>query len=204
MAAVARVLEDLDARQVLVEALAVPARGALLQAALSASPMVLSLDSDKQPARRLPPRRRADRNDQQPASRGAAVPRKTKADAAKRCCASSFVSPLDSVVGSFYVRGGQRPNRFASRPGASRGRRGGSGARVESGRESSARLGFVFALWGCPFCASRPAPTVFARSYYREALVAPRLLRARDRVVKRIVVVGEIVTGFAAQIGLSA
>ena len=46
---------------------------------------------------------------------GAAVPRKTKADAAKRCCASSFVSPLDSVVGSPVVRGGQRPNRFASR-----------------------------------------------------------------------------------------
>ena len=78
----------------------VPARDALLRAVLSASPMVLSLDSDKQPARRLPPRRRADRNDQQPAPRGAAVPRKTKADAAKRCCASSFVSPLDSVVGS--------------------------------------------------------------------------------------------------------
>ena len=76
--------------------------------------MVLSLDSDKQSARRLPPRRRADRNDQQPAPRGAAVPRKMKADAAKRCCASSFVSPLDSVVGSLVVRGGQRPNRFAS------------------------------------------------------------------------------------------
>ena len=78
--------------------------------------MVLSLDSDKQSARRLPPRRRADRNDQQPAPRGAAVPHKTKADAAKRC-ASSFVSPLDSVVGSLVVRGGQRPNRFASRLG---------------------------------------------------------------------------------------
>ena len=93
----------------------VPARDALLRALLSASPMVLSLDSDKQSARRLPPSRRADRNDQQPAPRGAAVPRKTKADAAKRCCASSFVSPLDSVVGSLVVRGGQRPNRFASR-----------------------------------------------------------------------------------------
>ena len=115
MAAVVRVLEDLDARQVLVEALAVPARGALPRAVLSASPMVLSLDSDKQSARRLPPRRRADRNDQQPTPRGAAVPRKTKADAGKRCCASSFVSPLDSVVGSPVVRGGQRPNRFASR-----------------------------------------------------------------------------------------
>ena len=57
MAAVVRVLEDLDARQVLVEALAVPARGALLQAVLSASPMVLSLDGDKKSARRLPPRR---------------------------------------------------------------------------------------------------------------------------------------------------
>jgi len=57
VAAVVRVLEDLDARQVLVEALAVPARGALLQAVLSASPMVLSLDSDEKSARRLPPRR---------------------------------------------------------------------------------------------------------------------------------------------------
>ena len=142
--------------------------------------MVLSLDSDKQSARRLPPRRRADRNDQQPTPRGAAVPRKTKADAGKRCCASSFVSPLDSVVGSPVVRGGQRPNRFASRlmlvgaPGRGR------GAWVGSRRESSARLGFVVALRGCPFCVSRPAPDVVARSYYREALVAPRLLRARD------------------------
>ena len=139
----------------------VPARDALLRALLSASPMVLSLDSDKQSARRLPPSRRADRNDQQPAPRGAAVPRKTKADAAKRCCASSFVSPLDSVVGSLVVRGGQRPNRFASRLGASRGRPGSSGAWVESGRGSSTRLGSCLRSW-LPFCAS---PNVFARSH---------------------------------------
>ena len=61
-----------------------------------------------------------------------------------------------------------------------RGAPGRSGAWVESRRESSARLGFVFALRGCPFCASRPAPNVPARSHSREALVAPRLLRARE------------------------
>ena len=44
--------------------------------------------------------------------------------------------------------------------GASRGRPGSGGAWVASGRESSARLGFVCALRGGPFCASRPAPTV--------------------------------------------
>ena len=46
---------------------------------------------------------------------------------------------------------------------------------MESLSESSARLGFVVALRGCAFCVSRPAPNVFARSHYREALVAPHV-----------------------------
>ncbi len=51
---------------------------------------------------------------------------------------------------------------------------------MESWGESSARLGFVLRSVAALFVSRGPAPNVFARSRYREALVAPRLLRARD------------------------